>query len=128
MIPAKQYRPSFRRSSSRQEKKDLKSSGWINYLNWNLMCRRIILFLLLIPGFVQAQYPGYKILTDANDFKTKFTAASQKTNTIKSDFVQEKELSMLSEKIVSRGKFWFKRENAVRMEYTTPFQYLMIIN
>ena len=35
---------------------------------------------------------------------------------------------MLSEKIVSKGKFWFKRENAVRMEYTQPFQYLMIIN
>jgi len=35
---------------------------------------------------------------------------------------------MLSEKIVSKGKFWFRRENAVRMEYTTPFQYLMILN
>lgn len=93
------------------------------------MCRTIFLFLLLVSGLcVQAQYSGYKLLADANDFKTKFTAASQKTNTIKSDFIQEKELSMLSEKIISKGKFWFKRENAVRMEYTTPFQYLMIIN
>ncbi|MBS1608533.1 MAG: outer membrane lipoprotein carrier protein LolA [Bacteroidetes bacterium] len=93
------------------------------------MCRKVFLFLLLASGLcVRAQYSGYKLLTDANDFKAKFTAASQKTNTIKSDFVQEKELSMLSEKIVSKGKFWFKRENAVRMEYTTPFQYLMIIN
>jgi outer membrane lipoprotein-sorting protein len=93
------------------------------------MCRTIFLFLLLVSGlYVQAQYSGYKLLSDANDFKTKFTAVSQKTNTIKSDFVQEKELSLLSEKIISKGKFWFKRENAVRMEYTTPFQYLMIIN
>lgn len=93
------------------------------------MRRNVFLFLLLVSALcVQAQYSGYKLLTDVNDFKTKFTAASQKTNTIKSDFVQEKELSMLSEKIVSKGRFWFKRENAVRMEYTTPFQYLMIIN
>ena len=35
---------------------------------------------------------------------------------------------MLSEKIVSKGKFWFKRENMLRMEYNTPFQYLMILN
>jgi len=93
------------------------------------MRRRVLLMALLLAGcFVQAQYAGYKLLPDANDFKTKFTAASQKTTTIKSDFVQEKELTMLSEKIVSKGKFWFKKENAVRMEYTQPFQYLMIIN
>ncbi len=87
-----------------------------------------ILFLLLTAGYTQAQYPGYKLMTDAADFKTKFAAASQKITTIKSDFVQEKELSLLSEKIVSKGKFWFRRENAVRMEYMQPFQYLMIIN
>lgn len=87
----------------------------------------VLLFLgaVLVAG---AQYPGYKAVTDQNSFKTAFAAASQKTTTIKSDFVQEKNLSMLAEKIVSKGKFWFKKENAVRMEYTTPFQYLMIIN
>ncbi|HTN05830.1 outer membrane lipoprotein carrier protein LolA [Agriterribacter sp.] len=77
---------------------------------------------------VKAQYPGYKLLADAASFHTQFTAASQKTNTIKSDFVQEKNLSLLAEKIVSKGKFWFRKENAVRMEYTQPFQYLMVIN
>ena len=35
---------------------------------------------------------------------------------------------MLSEKITSKGKFWFKKDNLVRMEYNQPFQYLMIIN
>jgi outer membrane lipoprotein-sorting protein len=35
---------------------------------------------------------------------------------------------MLSEKIVSKGKFWFKKDNMVRMEYNQPFQYLMVIN
>lgn len=35
---------------------------------------------------------------------------------------------MLSEKIISKGKFWFKKENKVRMEYTQPFKYLMIMN
>ncbi|HRP55256.1 outer membrane lipoprotein carrier protein LolA [Agriterribacter sp.] len=76
----------------------------------------------------EAQYPGYALLQNASSFQAQFAAASQKTNTVKSDFVQEKTLSLLAEKIVSKGKFWFKKENAVRMEYTQPFQYLMIIN
>ncbi|MEO6489069.1 MAG: outer membrane lipoprotein carrier protein LolA [Ferruginibacter sp.] len=75
-----------------------------------------------------AQYPGFTALTDASNFKTEFAAASQKTAAIKSDFTQEKNLSMLSEKIISNGKFWFKKESQVRMEYIHPFQYLMIIN
>src|SRR4249920_3051842 len=94
------------------------------------MNRLVLLIVVLTAGCcAQAQqYIGYKLLTASNDFETKFAAASQKITTIKSDFVQEKELSMLSEKIISKGKFWFKKENAVRMEYTEPFQYLMIIN
>lgn len=77
---------------------------------------------------MQAQYPGYALVSDLVNFKTQFAVASQKTGSIKSDFVQEKNLSMLAEKIISRGKFWFKKESMVRMEYTSPFQYLMVIN
>ncbi|WP_225976492.1 LolA family protein [Mucilaginibacter ginsenosidivorax] len=75
-----------------------------------------------------AQHAGYTQLTDLSAFKAQFTATAQKTTSIKSDFVQEKNLSMLSEKITSKGKFWFKKDNMVRMEYTQPSKYLMIIN
>ena len=87
-----------------------------------------IISLVLCATLLQAQYAGYSLLNDITSFKTQFAAASQKSQTIKSDFVQEKNLAMLSEKIISKGKFWFKRESLVRMEYSTPFQYLMIIN
>jgi outer membrane lipoprotein-sorting protein len=86
--------------------------------------------MILLVGFItaNAQYAGYKPVKDLNQFKQIFIAAAKNTQTIKSDFVQEKEMSLLSEKIVSKGKFWFKKNNQVRMEYTHPFQYLMIIN
>jgi outer membrane lipoprotein-sorting protein len=87
-----------------------------------------IIGILLLAVVANAQYPGFRLVADATAFKKEFASVSARTNTIKSDFVQEKNLSMLSEKIVSKGKFWFKKENAVRMEYTTPFQYLMVIN
>lgn len=90
----------------------------------------MLLFVLLSTAavFSRAQYPGYSPVGDLAKFKADFSSATQKSSSIKSDFVQEKNLSMLSEKIVSRGKFWFKRENQVRMEYNHPYQYLMILN
>ena len=85
--------------------------------------------MVLVTGHaVNAQYAGYSPVADLLKFKADFSAAAQKTNSIKSDFVQEKNLAMLSEKIISKGKFWFKKESQVRMEYNQPFQYLMILN
>lgn len=93
------------------------------------MHKIILLLYFCVPALgLRGQYAGYKPVTDMAAFKTKFTDATQNTQSIKSDFVQEKNLSMLSEKITSRGKFWFKKQNMVRMEYTQPFQYLVIIN
>jgi outer membrane lipoprotein-sorting protein len=88
----------------------------------------LVLFLALFSFTASAQYPAYKPATDPSSFETAFTAASQKTNSIRSEFVQEKSLSMLDEKMISRGRFFFKKENRVRMEYEKPFSYLMIIN
>ena len=92
---------------------------------------RKIIFItgILFTGiFVKAQYPGYSPVADLVKFKTDFSAVTQKTTSIKSDFVQEKNLSMLSEKIISKGNFWFKKDSRVRMEYNQPFKYLMILN
>ncbi len=86
----------------------------------------LLVFVLAISS--KAQFAGYTPVADLAKFKADFSAAALKTNSIKSDFVQEKNLSMLSEKIISKGKFWFKKESLVRMEYNQPYQYLMIIN
>ena len=86
------------------------------------------IFLLVVAISVKAQYAGYTPVADLAKFKVDFSVATQKVSSIKSDFVQEKNLSMLSEKIISKGKFWFKKESQVRMEYNQPYQYLMIIN
>ena len=93
------------------------------------MHRTILVSSILLSGIAAiAQPAGYVPVADLPKFKEQFAIIAGKTETIKSDFVQEKNLSMLSEKIVSKGKFWFKRENMLRMEYNTPFQYLMILN
>jgi outer membrane lipoprotein-sorting protein len=93
------------------------------------MRKIILVFFILMYGFtVKAQLTGYTPVNDIAKFKDQFAAIAKKTETIKSDFTQEKNLSMLSEKIVSKGKFWFKKDNLLRMEYNKPFEYLMILN
>jgi outer membrane lipoprotein-sorting protein len=92
---------------------------------------RKLLFIFCLLGVAiaaNAQYAGYTPVADLVKFKTTFAAVALKTTSIKSDFTQDKNLSMLSEKITSKGNFWFKKDSRVRMEYTQPFKYLMILN
>jgi outer membrane lipoprotein-sorting protein len=91
--------------------------------------RKLILFILVvIATTVNAQHKGYTAIPDLGSFKSAFSAKSAQVNSIQADFTQEKNLSLLAEKIISKGKFWFRKETQVRMEYQHPFQYLMIIN
>jgi outer membrane lipoprotein-sorting protein len=93
------------------------------------MHKTILIILILAATFSStAQYAGFSPVADLVKFKTEFAAAAQKTNSVKADFVQDKNLSMLSEKITSKGNFWFKKDSRVRMEYNQPFKYLMVLN
>src|SRR5690606_7270453 len=81
-----------------------------------------------LPFLVMGQYAGYKAVQDPDAFRVSFGIAAAKVQSVESDFVQEKVLLALTERITSRGKFWFKREGKVRRDYNTPFEYRMIIN
>jgi len=43
-------------------------------------------------------------------------------------FTQTKYLSLLSDKMVSEGKMYYKQPNKLRWEYTSPYQYLLVFN
>lgn len=47
---------------------------------------------------------------------------------LQADFIQEKTMTMLSEKMVSSGKFSFRKKDKLRMEYLQPYSYLLILN
>lgn len=92
--------------------------------------KTVLIFQLVFiaPGLLRAQPPGYAAIKDLNTFKQRFKTGSSHIVSIESTFKQEKILSALTEKIVSNGKFWFKRSNRVRIEYVKPFQYTMVLN
>ena len=85
-----------------------------------------LLFLLLFPLACFSQV--FKAVKDTSALKSRIEAMSRATSSVESDFTQEKNLSMLSEKIISKGHFVFKKDNLLRWEYNSPTKYLIVIN
>jgi len=88
----------------------------------------LVCLCLVMAAKRSSAQDNYKVMSDIGAFKTKLAAISESTQSIVSDFVQEKNLSILSEKIVSKGQFFFKKPNQIRWEYTEPYKYLIIIS
>lgn len=95
-----------------------------------LVCLLIVQLSIPAAGSTQPvnDYPGYKPVADLAAFQKKFKETSTRIQSLNSDFTQEKYLSALTEKITSYGQLWFKRNNKVRMDYTRPFVYRMVMN
>jgi len=87
-----------------------------------------ILFVFLLTSFMSYSQQEYKPVNDIKVLEERLNESSKKIHTIKSDFTQEKHLAYLNETIESEGKFWFKKENQLRWEYQTPFEYIIVLN
>ena len=85
----------------------------------------IFSLLINLTAFPQKDISEMK---NPSTFRQKLADATKLTNTIESTFSQEKNLSVLSEKIQSKGKFYFKKQNMLRLEYIDPFKYMIILN
>lgn len=90
-----------------------------------------ILFLLLALqcsfSVLQAQ-PKPLSATDVNIVRKTIGDAAKTINSVEAQFTQTKELSVIKEKITSKGNFFFRKEKLLRWEYTSPFPYLIIFN
>lgn len=85
--------------------------------------------LILISFLLFSQKTNkYVTIPNINKLEKRLNSHSASINTIYSDFTQEKHLEYLNDVVVSEGKFWFKKENKLRWEYTTPFKYTIVIN
>ena len=85
----------------------------------------VFLFSIIAIHSIAQTYTAVK---DEATVRKQLADVSKNTSSIKCDFVQEKTLNMLSEKLVSKGTFLFKQTNKVRLEYKQPFKYLMVMN
>lgn len=89
--------------------------------------RTIILMLLLsiatLPMTAETMTSQQKQAAIA-----KINKAASSLKTMTCTFVQTKHLSMLNDKMVSKGSMRYKQSDKLRWEYTSPYQYLFIFN
>ena len=94
--------------------------------------KNIRVLLIIIPCLLLLSFDWVSTdFTQVKDLKAleeKLNSNLEKINSIKSDFIQLKELEYLDETIVSKGQFWFKKENHLRWAYDEPFEYVIILN
>ncbi len=79
-----------------------------------------LLYLFIFYTSIQAQPIGFRALKDTATFRKKFNEKSTKITTNEADFTQEKYISVMTEKGISKGKFYFMKPNLMRWETTAP--------
>lgn len=84
----------------------------------------MLLFALQSLG----QESDFTKIVNPEDTHQKLIVASKKVKSISCDFIQNKELSILSEIIVSEGVFKLKGSDKLLWAYETPYLYKIIIN
>jgi len=87
-----------------------------------------LLIFLITHQFAFSQQNDFIPIKNKHEIEQKLNNHSLKLNTIYSDFIQEKHLAYLNDIIISKGKFWFKKENQLRWEYNTPYKYIIALN
>ena len=98
------------------------------------MCKKsffvssFFLIVFLSASGLFAQQEAFKPIQNESEFRNALIDFNRETNTLRSEFIQVKHLDILTENILSRGKFYFMKERKLRWEYTDPFSYTIIFN
>lgn len=95
-------------------------------MNSNRMIRSF--FLLFSFCLSVSAQKELKPLASTEAFQERLKKEAAAISSIESDFTQEKYLDVFAEKIVSKGRFYYKKENKIRMDYTSPLDYQIVIN
>ena len=67
-------------------------------------------------------------MKDTAGFAATLSEKARNTKTIQSEFVQIKHMDFLTEDLVTKGRFYFKKDNKIRWEYNDPYKYVIIMN
>jgi outer membrane lipoprotein-sorting protein len=65
---------------------------------------------------------------EQQEMMEKIGIASQKMTNLICNFEQVKDLSILNDKMISKGKMYYRNDNCLRWEYLSPYQYTFVLN
>ena len=89
-----------------------------------MMKRQLITLCCLLASLfcVKAQTP------DEGTIRRRLNEATARITTMQCDFVQTKHLSVLNDKMVSKGRMYYQKSDRLRWEYTSPYTYVFILS
>lgn len=91
--------------------------------------RTLLTYLLLsFLSILSLQAQGMKKMLHPETLESRLAKEAQTVQSIESDFTQVKYLDVFDEKVTSKGKFYYRKSNKIRMEYFRPMDYLIVIN
>lgn len=91
--------------------------------------KKIVAILLILIGC--AAFAGANSNLTARQQQeviARINAAASALKSMSCSFSQTKHLSLLSDKMVSKGKMYYTQPNKLRWEYTTPYAYMFVFN
>ena len=87
--------------------------------------KKILTILVLVIG---AMSHVYAQPTGDQQVKQEISQVAAKMKSMKCDFIQTKQLKMLNDKMVSKGRMYYQQGNKLRWEYESPYKYVFILN
>jgi outer membrane lipoprotein-sorting protein len=87
----------------------------------------LLVSAMVFPPAMAAQPDGFSPADRPGEIVARISSQSGNIETIHSSFIQKKQLQFLDETIVSKGEFWFRKENSLRWAYREPYPYAIII-
>ena len=93
---------------------------------------RIILSFvaILLCASVAAQDVDFKLIpkSEITSYTVSISKASASLASLQCSFIQTKNIAILAESVVSKGKLLYKKENKLCWEYVSPYYYLFALN
>ena len=88
--------------------------------------KRLVLFLILLMNLLCQPVMAQKVTQ--GQVKQQISQAAAAIKSMQCDFVQTKQLKMLNDKVVSKGKMYYLQSDKLRWEYISPYKYIFILN
>lgn len=87
------------------------------------------LFILLAFSFALSVFgQNMQKMTNIAEFEKQLKATAAKTQSLESNFKQEKYMKVFAEKVISSGIFYYRKENKISLQYAKPMKYSVTIN
>jgi len=92
------------------------------------MYKLLIIIITTFLSINSIKSQDFAPISNETTFKKAYTEKTALTHSLKSNFIQEKSISLLEKKLVSEGLFQFKNPDKLRIEYFKPYSYLFLMN